>query len=147
VFAEAETPNLESRESVRARAEAWIEVIEVGVISKKIIIRRIGAVMRKTARRRRHANVRPAGKLRQRRARPRHRRLFVRPFVRSFARNLDLFRAITAVRVHLNNRSLIVRPLPSAPCIFLIAHVAAHREMKNVLSGEHSSLHAHYPAV
>lgn len=37
----------------------------------------------------------------------------VRSFVRSFVRNLDLFRAITAIRVHLNNRSLIViHPFP-----------------------------------
>lgn len=40
----------------------------------------------------------------------------VRSFVRSFVRNLDLFRAITTIRVHLNNRSLIViRPFPTPP--------------------------------
>lgn len=41
---------------------------------------------------------------------------FVRSFVRSFVRNLDLFHAITTIRVHLNNRSLIViRPFSTPP--------------------------------
>lgn len=66
---------------------------------------------------------------------------FAHSFVRSFLRsqfglslvhNLDLFRAITAIRVHLNNRSLIVVrlfPSPPVPSSCLPAAYTLRREI------------------